>query len=136
MKRFKSSPPMPYGSSLKRSPSYRTLSNALDISRNTPLTSIVGLQSKEEFISWTIDNNWKMQESPGMKPDWIFVKNCCNKSDWINPCMLISQISYPGLEVNLKVYNFLSDFNFLFYEQVPHFVFSNNQNIYLLEVFL
>ena len=35
---------MPYDSSLKRSPSCHILSNALDISRNTPLTSIVGLQ--------------------------------------------------------------------------------------------
>ena len=44
------------------------------MSRKTPVTSIVGSQSKEEFISWTIDNNSKIHESPGRKPEWHFVK--------------------------------------------------------------
>ena len=40
---------MPYDSSLKKSPSCHTLSNALDISRNTPLTSMVGLSVKKRI---------------------------------------------------------------------------------------
>ena len=78
-----------------------TLSNALDISRNARLTSIVKGQSKEELISWTIHNYEKMKDSPDMKPEWLFgEKNYCNKSDWINPSILISEISYRGLEVH------------------------------------
>ena len=45
-----------------------------------------------------------MQESPAMKPDWFFVNrllHCKMQSDWINPCISISQIPYPGLKVNL-----------------------------------
>ena len=48
---------------LNRIPLYHTLSTALEMSRKTPITSIVGSQSKDEFISWTIDNNCKICES-------------------------------------------------------------------------
>ena len=84
---------MPHDSSFKRSPS----SNALDISSNTPQTSLVTLQSKKELISWTIDNNQKMQEWPGMKPDWIFFKrllqqNWVNKSLYMNLSKILHRI--------------------------------------------
>ena len=46
------------------------MSKALEMSRKTPLTSILGSQSKDEFISWTTDNNCEIHESPGRKPDW------------------------------------------------------------------
>lgn len=49
LKRSNSWLPMPYDSSLKKSPSCHTLSNALDISRNTPLTSMVGLSVKKRI---------------------------------------------------------------------------------------
>ena len=38
------------------------------MSRKTPLTSTVGSQSKNGFISWTIDNNCNIHESTGRKP--------------------------------------------------------------------
>ena len=57
LKRFNSSPSIPYDSSLRRSSLWHTLSNALDTFRSTFPTFIVGLQSKEELISWTINNN-------------------------------------------------------------------------------
>ena len=56
-------------------PSCQTLSKAIEISKNTPLTSLVGSQSKEELISLIIDSKFEMQESPGKNPDWQFVKN-------------------------------------------------------------
>ena len=46
-----------------------TLSKALDISRNTPLTS--KSLSKEVKISWVIDRSWFMRESPGLNPDYF-----------------------------------------------------------------
>ena len=49
-KRFNSSPPMSYDLCMKEAP-HVILSNALDISRNARLTSIVKGQSKEELIS-------------------------------------------------------------------------------------
>ena len=52
------------------SPSCHTLSKALDISRNIPLISLGGLQSKDAKISWTI-SNWYSHESEGRKPDWL-----------------------------------------------------------------
>ena len=60
---------MPYVFYLNRIPSCHTLSKALEMSRKTPLTSIVGSQSKDELISCTIDNNCEIHESPGRKPD-------------------------------------------------------------------
>ena len=54
-------------------PSCQTLSKAFEISKNTPLASKVGSQSKEKLISWTIDSNCEMQESPGKSPDLHFV---------------------------------------------------------------
>ena len=47
----------------------RISSKALEMSRKTPLKSIVGSQSKDEFISWTIDNNGEIHESHGRKPE-------------------------------------------------------------------
>ena len=46
-----------------------TLSNALDMSNKTPITSLVGSLSNTVCISCNIDSNWAMQESPGRKPD-------------------------------------------------------------------
>ena len=45
------------------------LVNSLEMSGKSPLTSIVGSQSKDELISRTIDNNCDIHESPGRKPD-------------------------------------------------------------------
>ena len=53
---------------LNRSSSCHTLPEALGISRKTPPTSIVGSQSKYEFILCTI-NNCKIRESPVRKPN-------------------------------------------------------------------
>ena len=53
------------------SPSCHTLAKALDISRITPLSSFGGLQSKDAYISWTIESNWYSHESEGQKPDWL-----------------------------------------------------------------
>ena len=39
------------------------------MSGKTPLTSIVGSQSKDEFISWKIDNSCEIHESQRRKAD-------------------------------------------------------------------
>ena len=56
-------------------PSCQTLSKAFDISKKAPLTSAAGFSSKAVWISWIIDNNWAIQESPEKKPDWEGVKS-------------------------------------------------------------
>ena len=66
---------MLYIFNLHRIPSCHTLSKALEISGKTPLTSIVGSESKDKFILWTIDNNYEIYESPWRKSDWHFVKS-------------------------------------------------------------
>ena len=48
-------------------PSCQTLSKAFDISKKAPLTSAAGFSSKAVWISWIIDNNWAIQESPEKK---------------------------------------------------------------------
>ena len=50
-------------------PSCQTLLNALEMSRKTPLTSVVGFFSKAVCMSCIIDSNWVIHESPGIKPD-------------------------------------------------------------------
>ena len=50
--------------------SCQTLSKVFDISKRTPLTSIVGFSSKAVWISRIIDNDSAIYESPGRKPDW------------------------------------------------------------------
>ena len=60
---------MPFCFNLKISRSYQTLSNALDKSKKTLLTS--NPLSKEGKILWVINNSWLMQESPGWKPNWF-----------------------------------------------------------------
>ena len=62
-------PLIPFCSSLKIRPLCHTLSNALEISRNTLLTSRPS--SKDFSISCVIDKSWLIQESPGLKPDWF-----------------------------------------------------------------
>ena len=66
---------MPYVFNLNRILSCHTLSKALEMSRETLITSIVGSQSKDEFISWTIDNDCKIHESSVRKPHWRFFKS-------------------------------------------------------------
>ena len=80
-----SSPDIPFCCNLKSKPSCQTLSNALDISRKTRLTSWPS--SNTERISCAIDSNWLVQESPGLKPDCFGdvksfsekMKTCCFK---------------------------------------------------------
>ena len=67
--KFSKSPGMPFWVRLKIIPSYHTLSNAFEISRNTLLTSRPS--SKELYITWVIIYSWLMQESPSLKPDWL-----------------------------------------------------------------
>ena len=59
------------------------MSKGLDMHRKTLQTSIVGSLLKYKFISRTIDNNCKIHESPGRKPDWDFAKKVCfNGNDY------------------------------------------------------
>ena len=64
-------PEMPIGLSLYSKPSCQTLSNALDISKKTDLTSRDGLQSKASNISCVITSNWFIHELDGRNPDWF-----------------------------------------------------------------
>ena len=74
LKSESSSPWTPYVFNYKR-PSCQTLSNVLDISKKTPLTSTVWFSSNAVCISWIFDSNWAIHESPGRKPDWEDVKS-------------------------------------------------------------
>ena len=49
--------------------------HSIKISKRKPLTSILGLQSRDKFISGTVDSNWEIRESQGKQPDWTFVKS-------------------------------------------------------------
>ena len=49
---------------------WQALSKAFEMSRNTSLTSMVGLLSKAVCISCIIDSSCAIHESPGRKPDW------------------------------------------------------------------
>ena len=51
------------------------------MSRNTPLTSTVGLLSKVVYISCIIDSYWAIREYPGGKPDWEGVKSDYSEND-------------------------------------------------------
>ena len=67
--RSRNFPLTPCDFNLNISPWCQTLSKAFKIFKKTPLMSIPGLQSKDNFISCTIDSNWKIQELLGKKPD-------------------------------------------------------------------
>ena len=69
------SPSVPYVFNLNNKPSCQTLSNALEMSKKFPLTSIVGLSSKADRIACIMDSSWAMHESPGIKLDWEGVQS-------------------------------------------------------------
>ena len=52
----------------------QTLSNALEMLRNTLLTSTAGLLSKAVCVSCITDSSCATHVSPGRKPDWEGVK--------------------------------------------------------------
>ena len=54
---------------LQKSPLSQTLLVALDISEKTLLTSRVGCQSKEAYISRQTDRSWLSHNSEGVKPE-------------------------------------------------------------------
>ena len=62
-----SSPNIPYCCNFKRKSSCPNLSNALNISRRTPLTSLPS--SNADKISCAISSIWLVQKSPGPIPD-------------------------------------------------------------------
>ena len=62
-------PQIPFHFNLHMRPLCHTLSNALDMSKNTPQTSRPS--SNNLCISWLIDRSWLMHESPGLNPDWL-----------------------------------------------------------------
>ena len=68
-KSFSKFPDMPLWVSLEIIPSCHTLSNVFAISMNTALTSRPS--SKELYISWVIGDSWLIQESLGLKPNWL-----------------------------------------------------------------
>ena len=51
------------------------MSKALEMSKKVPLTSSDELQPNDLRISWVIDSNWEIHESPGKKPDRLLVNN-------------------------------------------------------------
>ena len=53
---------------------YAILWNALEISKNTPLISSVGLLTKLVCNSWIMARSWAIHESPGRKLDCESVK--------------------------------------------------------------
>ena len=65
---FSKLPDMPFCFNWKKRPSCHTLSNAFDISRNTPRISWPSFI--EWYISSVIDSTWFIQVSPGLMPVW------------------------------------------------------------------
>ena len=64
-------PLIPFFFNLKGMPLRQSLSNAFDISRNTPLTSYYS--SNDLYMSRDIDSNWIML--PGLKPHWFLANS-------------------------------------------------------------
>ena len=60
---------------LKMRPLSQTLSNALEMSRKTHLTSTTELLLTAVCMSYIIDSKWAILESPGRKPDWEGMKS-------------------------------------------------------------
>ena len=58
---------MPFCLSLKIKPSYQTLSNALEISKNKARVSQPS--SNDSKMLWVMAKSWFIVESPGLKPD-------------------------------------------------------------------
>ena len=54
---------------MNKRPLFQTLLKVFDISRNTPLTSAVGLLSNAVYILCVIESSWAIHESPGRKAD-------------------------------------------------------------------
>ena len=54
---------------MNKRPLFQTLSKAFELSRNTPLTSIIRLLSNAVCISSIIESNWTIHKPPGRKPD-------------------------------------------------------------------
>ena len=105
----------PYDFNLNISPRCQTLSKTFEISKNTPLPSIPGLQSKDKFISCTIDSTWEIQKSPGKKPDWKFVKSSF-VIKWWNKSLKISGsdiFSKTGRKLTLMIFQYIFAFFFI-----------------------
>ena len=66
-------------------------SKAFEMSRNTPLTSIVGLLSNAVYISLQLR---AIHESPGRKPDCKEIKSLFLENDWIENYRLLFQKFY------------------------------------------
>ena len=58
-----------YACNSNKRPLCQTSSKAFEMSRNTPLRSIVGLLSSAVSISCITESSWATHESPGRKPD-------------------------------------------------------------------
>ena len=86
----------PYAFNLYKRLSCQTLSNALYISKKTPLTLAVGFSSNAVCISGIIERNWTIHESPGWKPDWEDAKSY--KIGWKENCKSLFPKSYQKLE--------------------------------------
>ena len=86
------------------------------------------LSSQDWHISWVIERNWLMHESPGLKPDWLsdiklfFVKNL-NVLSYSN----LSRIS-PVVESNDCL--FFNIYYHPFYELETHPLFSIHQETF------
>ena len=62
--------------------------------------------SKNWYMSWVIDNNWLIHESPGLKPDWLekinsfSIKNSYSLLN-INCSKIVSQI---GVKMRVDIF--------------------------------
>ena len=138
IKRHSSLSFIPFCFNLYISPSCHTLSKALDMSRNTPLTSKP--LSKEVKISWVIDRSWFMQESSGLNLDYFGVITLLRKkyfnmlsyiirskileeermgdSFWCFVCRLFKKLVQCFLfSSHLKIFHILSNF-WIFWKEV------------------
>ena len=92
---FKSSsfPFTPYDSSVYNKLLCQTLSNALDISWQCPLTSTLAVQWNHKFISCTTESNRAMHEPRGKKPGWHFVKSSF-LIKWLNRSLKLNRSTF------------------------------------------
>ena len=148
---------IPFYFNLYVSLSCHTLSKALDMSRNTPLTSKP--LSKEVKISLVIDRSWFLQESLGLNPDCfgeirllsksiltcyciLYVRKSCyileeerlNESFWCFVCRLFKK-SVQGFlfSSHLEIFHILSIFDYFekrfYYSVAGHFQHANTDHI-------
>ena len=103
-------------------PLCHTLSNALNMSKNTPRTS----SSNDLCISWAIERSWWIHESPGLNPDYLWdIKSFFVKK--FKHYTIFFQIFFRQWEAEIWGGSFSVFSYLLFYVQELHLLFFHSK---------